>query len=227
MAASGSRRRRHLPLLLLPPSSSGSLWYELAYAEAKGRVHRGHRVWQTGFGSGFKCNSADWCTLRDVPPVSAFVTAASPMALLGGLFATGVTRCCRRPPRCLPIHPTLSGRRRRLGPRRYGRSLASRACHPAQARTRVGKKGNERERDEEERSRGEETEREEKEEEGDTIKWAPHDLIISCAGVFTSDHVKKGPPVRHVSTTDGTVSMGKCPRLWDVFPQNFTFRTLS
>uniref|UniRef100_A0A0E0M5L7 3-ketoacyl-CoA synthase n=1 Tax=Oryza punctata TaxID=4537 RepID=A0A0E0M5L7_ORYPU len=52
-------------------TSSSSLWYELAYAEAKGRVRRGHRVWQIGFGSGFKCNSAVWRALRDVPPVSA------------------------------------------------------------------------------------------------------------------------------------------------------------
>ena len=48
-------------------TSSSSLWYELAYAEAKGRVRRGHRVWQIGFGSGFKCNSAVWRALRDVP----------------------------------------------------------------------------------------------------------------------------------------------------------------
>ncbi|XP_040384248.1 3-ketoacyl-CoA synthase 1-like [Oryza brachyantha] len=52
-------------------TSSSSLWYELAYAEAKGRVRRGHRIWQIGFGSGFKCNSAVWRALRDVPPASA------------------------------------------------------------------------------------------------------------------------------------------------------------
>uniref|UniRef100_A0ACD5UQ65 Uncharacterized protein n=1 Tax=Avena sativa TaxID=4498 RepID=A0ACD5UQ65_AVESA len=51
-------------------TSSSSLWYELAYAEAKGRVRRGHRVWQIGFGSGFKCNSAVWRALRDVPAVT-------------------------------------------------------------------------------------------------------------------------------------------------------------
>ncbi|KAJ8748537.1 hypothetical protein K2173_003438 [Erythroxylum novogranatense] len=48
-------------------TSSSSLWYELAYTEAKGRVSRGHRVWQIAFGSGFKCNSAVWKALRFIP----------------------------------------------------------------------------------------------------------------------------------------------------------------
>ncbi|PKI78971.1 hypothetical protein CRG98_000612 [Punica granatum] len=48
-------------------TSSSSLWYELAYTEAKGRVsRRGHRVWQIAFGSGFKCNSAVWRALRPI-----------------------------------------------------------------------------------------------------------------------------------------------------------------
>ncbi|XP_010918296.1 3-ketoacyl-CoA synthase 1 [Elaeis guineensis] len=54
-------------------TSSSSLWYELAYAEAKGRVARGDRVWQIGFGSGFKCNSAVWRAIRDVPPLGSAV----------------------------------------------------------------------------------------------------------------------------------------------------------
>ncbi|KAG9443440.1 hypothetical protein H6P81_014780 [Aristolochia fimbriata] len=49
-------------------TSSSSIWYELAYIEAKGRMKKGHRVWQIAFGSGFKCNSAVWVALRDVKP---------------------------------------------------------------------------------------------------------------------------------------------------------------
>ncbi|KAK8940711.1 3-ketoacyl-CoA synthase 11 [Platanthera zijinensis] len=50
-------------------TSNNSIWYELAYTEAKGRIRNKDRIWQIVFGSGFKCNSAVWMTLKTVKPV--------------------------------------------------------------------------------------------------------------------------------------------------------------
>lgn len=46
--------------------SSSSLWYELAYLEAKERVRNGDKVWQIGMGSGPKCNSVVWKCVRPI-----------------------------------------------------------------------------------------------------------------------------------------------------------------
>ncbi|OIW20039.1 hypothetical protein TanjilG_31957 [Lupinus angustifolius] len=51
-------------------TSSSSIWYELAYCEAKGRIKKGERIWQMAFGSGFKCNTAVWHALKTIEPAS-------------------------------------------------------------------------------------------------------------------------------------------------------------
>ncbi|XP_073132075.1 3-ketoacyl-CoA synthase 15-like [Henckelia pumila] len=47
-------------------TSSSSIWYELAYLEAKGKVKNGDRIWQLAFGSGLKCNSVVWKAVTNI-----------------------------------------------------------------------------------------------------------------------------------------------------------------
>jgi len=47
-------------------TSSASVWYALSYIEACQGVAAGDVVWQVGFGSGFKCNSAVWKARRSI-----------------------------------------------------------------------------------------------------------------------------------------------------------------
>ncbi|QDZ24456.1 3-ketoacyl-CoA synthase [Chloropicon primus] len=46
-------------------TSSSSIWYELAWMETNGRVKKNDVVWQIAFGSGFKCNSAVWKSMKN------------------------------------------------------------------------------------------------------------------------------------------------------------------
>jgi 3-ketoacyl-CoA synthase len=46
--------------------SSSSIWYVLAYIETFRGLRPGDTIWQLGFGSGFKCNSAVWRVRRRV-----------------------------------------------------------------------------------------------------------------------------------------------------------------
>lgn len=46
--------------------SSSTVWYELAYAEAKRRIKKGDRIWLMAYGSGFKCSSIILRAMRSV-----------------------------------------------------------------------------------------------------------------------------------------------------------------
>merc|ERR1712151_1199203 len=45
-------------------TSSSSIWYEAEWIERFGNLSKGQRILQVTFGSGFKCNTAVWRTLR-------------------------------------------------------------------------------------------------------------------------------------------------------------------
>lgn len=47
-------------------TSSSTVWYSFGFVESVQGVRKGDIVWQIGFGSGFKCNSAVWKALRSV-----------------------------------------------------------------------------------------------------------------------------------------------------------------
>jgi 3-ketoacyl-CoA synthase len=47
-------------------TSSSTVWYSFGFVESVQGVKTGDIVWQIGFGSGFKCNSAVWRALRPV-----------------------------------------------------------------------------------------------------------------------------------------------------------------
>lgn len=47
-------------------TSSGGLWYELGYLEAKKRLKKGEKILMISLGAGFKCNNCVWEVMRNL-----------------------------------------------------------------------------------------------------------------------------------------------------------------
>jgi 3-ketoacyl-CoA synthase len=75
-------------------TSSASYWYGFAYAESKQGMRKGDKVWQVGFGSGFKVNSAVWMALKTFQDDShrawQHITPADTQKMWSDLEAMGV-----------------------------------------------------------------------------------------------------------------------------------------
>ncbi|KAI4998827.1 hypothetical protein ZWY2020_054169 [Hordeum vulgare] len=75
-------------------TSSSSVWYEMAYIEAKGRMSKADRVWMIGFGSGFECVSAAWeCIWPAAVPDKAWAKCIHPYPTGEHSRATEIIEC--------------------------------------------------------------------------------------------------------------------------------------
>jgi 3-ketoacyl-CoA synthase len=70
-------------------TSSSSIWYELSWMESYGRINKGDVVWQIGFGSGFKCNSAVWQAMKNNKKLHRSWTTESEKPLLSRSYKGG------------------------------------------------------------------------------------------------------------------------------------------
>lgn len=103
-------------------TSSSSYWYSFGFAESRQGICKGDRVWQAGFGSGFKQNSAVWKALRSFrePRHKAWAEVTndqveemwSDLERMGVRFVDGVMPpyAAKKKPACHPSNaPTLNG----------------------------------------------------------------------------------------------------------------------